>query len=595
MARRALDVEGSRGLSTWLMRVLSARAHPRTDQVRLRCPQGIGSGVRRTPRDGVSCLELPTAEDWHEHCDLHADGGRHRCPHAAKLHRRTLRRGRHERAPRCHRARDGQRAGARAAVVGKADLDDAVRAAQEAFPAWRRTPTIERARWHVHAAPGAIEHQERHRAPDHAGDGQDAPRRARRGRPRDRDGRGACAVPTTMQGRNLENVATQHRLRDLPPADRRVRRDLPFNFPAMVPIWFLPFAIACGNTFVLKPSEQVPITQQIAFEMIDDARPARRASSTSSTAAARSSRAILDHPGIARVSFVGSATVAQLVYSAPARAGKRVQALGGAKNHMVVMPDAVMDKTVDGHHRLGVRRGRPALHGRLGRRHGRRRPGRAADALRRGRRGAARRRRHGAGRRGRAGRLGDRARAHHRLDRQGRGRGRDVVRRRPRPRRRPRTAPSSARRSSTTSRRTWRSPRRRSSARCSRSSQADSLDEAIEIVNARALRQRHVDLHRVGRRRAPLPPRRAGRHDRRQHRRRGAGGVLPVLGLEGLLLRRPARPRRATRSTSTPARRPSRRAGTRGARPASSSSSDPGAGFVIMTVAPSTCRVRLGA
>jgi malonate-semialdehyde dehydrogenase (acetylating) / methylmalonate-semialdehyde dehydrogenase len=122
---------------------------------------------------------------------------------------------------------------------------------------------------------------------------------------------------------------------------------VPFNFPAMVPFWFLPFAIACGNTFVLKPSEQVPLTQQIAFEELHElGLPPGVVNLVNG--GREVVEGILQHPGIDAVSFVGSAPVARIVYEGAARAGKRVQALGGAKNHMVVMPDAVIDKTVEG-------------------------------------------------------------------------------------------------------------------------------------------------------------------------------------------------------------------------------------------------------
>ena len=122
---------------------------------------------------------------------------------------------------------------------------------------------------------------------------------------------------------------------------------VPFNFPAMVPFWFLPFAIACGNTFVLKPSEQVPLTQQIAFEELH-ALGLPPGVVNLVNGGREVVEGILDHPGIDAVSFVGSAPVARIVYERAAHAGKRVQALGGAKNHMVVMPDAVVDKTVEG-------------------------------------------------------------------------------------------------------------------------------------------------------------------------------------------------------------------------------------------------------
>jgi malonate-semialdehyde dehydrogenase (acetylating) / methylmalonate-semialdehyde dehydrogenase len=115
----------------------------------------------------------------------------------------------------------------------------------------------------------------------------------------------------------------------------------------MVPFWFLPFAIGCGNAFILKPSEQVPLTQQIAFDVLDSLElPPGVVNLVNG--GKEVVEGILDHPGIDAVSFVGSAPVARIVYEGAARTGKRVQALGGAKNHMVVMPDAVVQPTVKG-------------------------------------------------------------------------------------------------------------------------------------------------------------------------------------------------------------------------------------------------------
>jgi malonate-semialdehyde dehydrogenase (acetylating)/methylmalonate-semialdehyde dehydrogenase len=157
----------------------------------------------------------------------------------------------------------------------------------------------------------------------------------------------ACAVPTTMQGRILEDVSRNIDAETVRQPVGVCAAIVPFNFPAMVPFWFLPFAIACGNTFVLKPSEQVPLTQQIAFEELHAlGLPAGVVNLVNG--GRQVVEGILDHPGIDAVSFVGSAPVARLVYERAAKAGKRVQALGGAKNHMVVMPDAIIDKTVDG-------------------------------------------------------------------------------------------------------------------------------------------------------------------------------------------------------------------------------------------------------
>jgi malonate-semialdehyde dehydrogenase (acetylating)/methylmalonate-semialdehyde dehydrogenase len=157
----------------------------------------------------------------------------------------------------------------------------------------------------------------------------------------------ACAIPTPMQGRNLENVATNVDAETIRQPVGVCAAIVPFNFPAMVPFWFLPFAIACGNTFVLKPSEQVPLTQNRVFELIDDlGLPPGVVNLVNGDREV--AEAILDSPGIDAVSFVGSAKVARHVYARAAENGKRVQALGGAKNHMVVMPDAVIGKTVDG-------------------------------------------------------------------------------------------------------------------------------------------------------------------------------------------------------------------------------------------------------
>ena len=157
----------------------------------------------------------------------------------------------------------------------------------------------------------------------------------------------ACAIPTTMQGRILEDVSRNIDAETIRQPVGVCAAIVPFNFPAMVPFWFLPFAIACGNTFVLKPSEQVPLTQQITFEELDALElPAGVVNLVNG--GREVVEGILEHPGIDAVSFVGSAPVARIVYERAAKAGKRVQALGGAKNHMVVMPDAVIDKTVDG-------------------------------------------------------------------------------------------------------------------------------------------------------------------------------------------------------------------------------------------------------
>src|SRR5206468_11228432 len=119
----------------------------------------------------------------------------------------------------------------------------------------------------------------------------------------------------------------------------------PFNFPAMVPLWFLPFAIVTGNTFVLKPSEQVPLSQRRMVDLLQqcDLPPGVVNLVNGGREVVD---AICDHPGIRAVSFVGSTPVAEHVYQRATHAGKRAQALGGAKNFVVVMPDADLGPSI---------------------------------------------------------------------------------------------------------------------------------------------------------------------------------------------------------------------------------------------------------
>ncbi len=228
-----------------------------------------------------------------------------------------------------------------------AHLDEAVQAARAALPAWRGVSTIARARKlfelraELDAAKGDIARtvvlEMGKTLPDAT---------AEVGRMIEMV-EAATAIPTTMQGRILEDVARG--------VDAGTSRQpvgvcaaiAPFNFPAMVPFWFLPFAIACGNTFILKPSEQVPMTQQQVFGIIDSLDfPDGVVQLVNG--GREIVEGILEHPGIDAISFVGSAPVAQIVYEGAAKTGKRVQALGGAKNHMVICPDAEVDQTVNG-------------------------------------------------------------------------------------------------------------------------------------------------------------------------------------------------------------------------------------------------------
>jgi malonate-semialdehyde dehydrogenase (acetylating)/methylmalonate-semialdehyde dehydrogenase len=236
---------------------------------------------------------------------------------------------------------------ARVPMSGAGDLDAAVAAARAALRPWREVSTIARARKLFELRERLVARSEELARSVTTEMGKtlvDA--RAEVARMIEMV-ECACAIPTTMQGRNLEDVSRNIDAETIRQPVGVCAAIVPFNFPAMVPFWFLPFAIACGNTFVLKPSEQVPLTQQITFAELDalDLPPGVVNLVNGGREVVEG---ILDHPGIDAVSFVGSAPVAKLVYERAAKAGKRVQALGGAKNHMVVMPDAVIDKTVDG-------------------------------------------------------------------------------------------------------------------------------------------------------------------------------------------------------------------------------------------------------
>ena len=236
---------------------------------------------------------------------------------------------------------------ARVPLSSSVDLDAAVKAARAALPAWRDVSVIARARKLFALREGLDSRREDLARSVTMEMGKTiADARAEVARMIEMV-EAACAIPTTMQGRILEDVSRGIDAETIRQPVGVCAAIVPFNFPAMVPFWFLPFAIGCGNTFILKPSEQVPLTQQIAFEVLDSlALPPGVVNLVNG--GREVVEGILDHPDIDAVSFVGSAPVAKIVYERSAKAGKRVQALGGAKNHMVVMPDAAIDKTVSG-------------------------------------------------------------------------------------------------------------------------------------------------------------------------------------------------------------------------------------------------------
>lgn len=155
----------------------------------------------------------------------------------------------------------------------------------------------------------------------------------------------ACGMPMLMQSEFSENIAGGI-------DEFMIRQPLgvcaciaPFNFPGMIPFWFLPYAIACGNTFVLKPSEKVPLTMVKVFALIDQLDLPKGVINLVH-GGKETVDALLDHPAVKAISFVGSSNIARYIYARGASNGKRVQAQGGAKNPVVVMPDADVDMTV---------------------------------------------------------------------------------------------------------------------------------------------------------------------------------------------------------------------------------------------------------
>jgi malonate-semialdehyde dehydrogenase (acetylating)/methylmalonate-semialdehyde dehydrogenase len=232
---------------------------------------------------------------------------------------------------------------ARTPLGGAADVDRAVQAALKAWPAWRATPPVNRVKPLFRMKElfeKAFDDLARTITLEH-GKTLDESRSSVRRAIDNIDM--AIGIPTTMQGRSLEDIATGIDCITYRQPLGVFAAITPFNFPAMVPMWFLPHAIACGNTFVVKPSERVPLSQQKIFELLHECGlPEGVVNMVHGGKDAVD--AILDHPGIAGVSFVGSSPVAHYIYKRGAETGKRVQALGGAKNFVLVMPDADMER-----------------------------------------------------------------------------------------------------------------------------------------------------------------------------------------------------------------------------------------------------------
>jgi malonate-semialdehyde dehydrogenase (acetylating)/methylmalonate-semialdehyde dehydrogenase len=231
-------------------------------------------------------------------------------------------------------------------VGGTTEVDAAVEAAAAAFPAWRDTPAIERARLLFRYRHLVEENFDRLCASvslEHGKTFVESRGSLHRGI---ENIEYACGAPTLLFGETLQNLARNVDCETtLQPLGVCVGIT-PFNFPAMVPLWMFPLALACGNTFVLKPSEKVPLTVLMLAELLEKAGLPKGVLNVVH-GGRECVDALLSHPKVRAVSFVGSTPIAKYIYETGTRNGKRVQANGGAKNYIVVMPDADVPKSVE--------------------------------------------------------------------------------------------------------------------------------------------------------------------------------------------------------------------------------------------------------
>jgi malonate-semialdehyde dehydrogenase (acetylating) / methylmalonate-semialdehyde dehydrogenase len=235
---------------------------------------------------------------------------------------------------------------ARVPLGGLSDVDAAVKAAHEAFQLWRDVPVIERARYMFKFRSLIELHLDeiaRSVSREHGKTFSEAKASINRGL---EVVEFACGIPSLIAGETLENIAGG--------VDCETNRHplgvcvgiTPFNFPAMVPLWMYPIALTCGNTFVLKPSEKVPLTSMLIAELLLQTGIPQGVFNIVHGGKACVD-ALVSHPIVKAISFVGSSAVAKHVYTLGTANGKRVQAAGGAKNHMIIMPDAEMKQTVE--------------------------------------------------------------------------------------------------------------------------------------------------------------------------------------------------------------------------------------------------------
>ena len=225
------------------------------------------------------------------------------------------------------------------------DADRAVQAAQGAFHEWRNVPVMERVQYLFKLKTlmeANLEDLAKIVTREHGKTISEARASVKRGMQMVET---ATGMPTFQKGEFLEDIARGIDCRTVRQPMGVFAGIAPFNFPAMVPFWFWPFAVASGNTFVLKPSERVPLTHQLIFDLIEKTGLPKGVINLVH-GGKEIVNALCTHPDVKGVCFVGSTPVAKHVYQTASAHGKRAQSLGGAKNFMVVLPDAVMDKAV---------------------------------------------------------------------------------------------------------------------------------------------------------------------------------------------------------------------------------------------------------
>ena len=231
---------------------------------------------------------------------------------------------------------------AKVPLAEAAEVNAAVEAAAAAFPAWRRTPAEDRIQPLFKLKVLLEEHIDELSRLITMENGKTLIEAKAEWRRAIENVEVACGIPTMMQGYNLEDVARGIDEMMIRQPLGVVAAIVPFNFPGMIAFWFMPYAIATGNTFIIKPSERVPLTMQRTFELLErTGLPKGVVNLVNGGKTAVDT--LLDHPKVRAISFVGSTPVAKYIYSRAAASGKRAQCQGGAKNPVIVLPDADMD------------------------------------------------------------------------------------------------------------------------------------------------------------------------------------------------------------------------------------------------------------